>query len=206
MLCACRKVAHIEGVYLDHGTLSEEKTFFNTYTVIQKGSDPLVSDVGPGTLCSSTMPVSTRYLIASATLFYRHVTLGSNHFISSTSQFQSRWRDSSNDWTDKRCVRLNEKVRHGCAGMYVGVHVPSLLWAFQKQVWMLLPWMLAMRLSACLMCSTGTRVHQKGQFVPLVGETDSAASDVTQLCRCSAVTRPSSLVCLFHSTQQVLLF
>lgn len=63
-----------------------------------------------------------------------------------------------------------------------------------------------MRLSACHMCSAETRVHQKGQFVPLVGDTDSIASDVTQLRRCSAVTRPISLVCLFHSTQQILLF
>lgn len=98
------------------------ENFFNTYKIIQKGSDPLVSEVGPGSLWSSTRPVSTRYLIASATLFYRHVTLWSNHFISSTSPFQLRWRDSWDDWTDKKRVRLNKKVCQDCAWMYVKVH------------------------------------------------------------------------------------
>lgn len=56
-------------------------------------------------------------------LFYRHVTLWSNHFISSTSQFQLKWRDSWDDWTDKKHVRLNKKVCQDCAWMYVKIYV-----------------------------------------------------------------------------------
>lgn len=40
-----------------------------------------------------------------------------------TSQFQLRWRDSWDDWTDKKRVRLNKKVCQDCAWMYVKVHV-----------------------------------------------------------------------------------